>query len=270
VTTLGLADGGNGEQTRKTFDFYVEEECGIPEVTLWEQREGVFSYSSAHQLMEEEGGVMASGQKTAGAMFESSKATSEKRYQREVIDDGGSDLADADKATNLGSAFHELAQVMVETGKGASPERVDLIAGRWGLGKVSRKRLGEALRRWMASDLRAEVMRDWPQLRAEVPFFAQVKSRFGDYVEGAIDLLCTNPGSKDALVLDYKTGDANLTFDEIKAHHEMQARFYAYVLMQQGYEAVECAFVCVERDDGSGQPIVVRYAFDAENPPKFE
>ena len=43
----------------------------------------------------------------------------------------------------------------------------------------------------------------------------------------------------------------------------MQAEFYAGVLLGQGWERVECAFVCVERDDPQdpGEPLVARYAF---------
>jgi hypothetical protein len=47
----------------------------------------------------------------------------------------------------------------------------------------------------------------------------------------------------------------------------MQANFYAWVLMDQGFEAVECAFVCVEVDDGAGGPVVMRYHFDRDAPP---
>ena len=43
---------------------------------------------------------------------------------------------------------------------------------------------------------------------------------------------------------------------------ELQARMYADVLLGRGVSHVECAFVCVERDDGRGGPVVVRYAFD--------
>ena len=33
------------------------------------------------------------------------------------------------------------------------------------------------------------------------------------------------------------------------------------MLQRLGYGEVECAFACVERDDGEGQPLVVRYRF---------
>jgi RecB family exonuclease len=86
-------------------------------------------------------------------------------------------------------------------------------------------------------------------------------------VEGAIDLLACDHGSSKALVVDYKTGDVGLTLAQIEERHRMQANFYAWVLMDQGFEAVECAFVCVEVDDGAGGPVVARYAFDAEHKP---
>ena len=78
-------------------------------------------------------------------------------------------------------------------------------------------------------------------------------------MEGAIDLLACDRGSSKALVVDYKTGDVGLTLEQIEERHRMQANFYAWVLMDQGFEAVECAFVCVEVDDGAGGPVVVRY-----------
>ncbi len=50
----------------------------------------------------------------------------------------------------------------------------------------------------------------------------------------------------------------------------MQARFYAYVLQMQGYGAVTCAFVCVELEDEVGEPVVVRYEFEAQPESKHE
>ena len=47
----------------------------------------------------------------------------------------------------------------------------------------------------------------------------------------------------------------------------MQANFYASVLMSQGFESVECCFVCVEREDEAGEPLVCSYAFDAGHAP---
>ncbi len=174
---------------------------------------------------------------------------------------------DADRATSLGSAFHELARYMVETGSAPDARRVELVAGAYGVGPRDRKRLIAALARWERSGIRAEALAH-ACLRAEVPFFCEVDSPLGHELEGAIDLLATdaaNPseGAPSALLVDYKTGDHGATYAQIRERHEMQARFYAYVLQMQGYGAITCAFVCVELEDEDGEPVVVRYEFEA-------
>jgi ATP-dependent exoDNAse (exonuclease V) beta subunit len=101
----------------------------------------------------------------------------------------------------------------------------------------------------------------WPQVRAEVPFFVHAHSPYGEYMEGAIDLLATDAQASRALVVDYKTGDLGLSVDEIEERHRTQAGYYARVMASQGFSSVTCVFVCVEREDESGEPIVVRYEF---------
>ena len=49
----------------------------------------------------------------------------------------------------------------------------------------------------------------------------------------------------------------------------MQANFYAWVMMNQGYKKVTCTFVCVELDRGDGQPVSVTYNFDNLTSPKM-
>ena len=80
-----------------------------------------------------------------------------------------------------------------------------------------------------------------------------------------MDLLCTDGEGRRTLVVDYKTGDAGLSPEEVRSRHAMQAEFYAGVLLREGFSQVECAFVCVERDDPSapGEPLVARYSFGA-------
>ncbi|WP_028264558.1 UvrD-helicase domain-containing protein [Atopobium fossor] len=164
------------------------------------------------------------------------------------------------KATNLGSAFHELAQIMVQTRSSVSIQQIQRLAMSWECSRLQTQRLQVALERWAHSDIRAEAL-SYSQVQPEVPFFCKRASEFGNYIEGAIDLLCTNPGDTHALVVDYKTGDAHKTAEQLYNSHTMQAQVYADVLLNQGFKSVECAFVCVERDDGQGQPVVVRYTF---------
>ena len=257
-------------ETRSLALFCQDVENGVAQVRSqarpWKARSGTFSYSSVHaQLAQASEGVEDEAEQSTGEVFHRSITVSE---EEEDIQAAPS-TADADKATNLGSAFHQLAQTMVESGAEPSKERIDASASTWQLSRSQRQRLVSAIRRWSASSVRSEAL-SYPVLRAEVPFFIEVSSSYGSHLEGAIDLLCTRPGSSHALVIDYKTGDAGLTLEQIRARHAMQAAFYASVLMRCGYESVECAFVCVELDDGSGEPVHVRYRFDGQNPPEFD
>lgn len=247
--------------------FYTETPLPNSADGLWRSREGVYSYSSAHQQMLDSFQQSQAADDTydprRGKTASSSLPT---RTEREQEEEGSPELLDADKATNLGSAFHELAQGMVETGSYPSPARIEGLSGYWHLSDRARARLNAALERWWGSDLRREALAH-DLVRAEVPFFSHVHSDFGEYVEGSIDLLATSAGSKEAFLVDYKTGDAGLDIDQIRERHRMQAHFYARVLMNQGFEQVVCSFVCVEREDADGQPLVVRYRFDEEHKP---
>lgn len=172
-----------------------------------------------------------------------------------------------DDPTALGSAFHALAQWLVETGADSVPEeRIGAQCRYWGVSEDQRHRLIAALRRWEGSAVRAEV-RGWSRLRAEVPFFSQgmeeLRDRFGSYAEGAIDLLATDPARPgEALVIDYKTGGSpSETRDRLREKHRLQADVYADVLHRAGFERVTLKFVRVEIDDPErpGEPEVVVY-----------
>lgn len=170
-----------------------------------------------------------------------------------------------DDPTALGSAFHAAAQWLVETGEGhVPPARLDALARTWNISPAQRERLDAALERWERSAIRAEALA-WPCVRAEVPFFTQgsdeLTERFGPYVEGAIDLLCTDPADKRrALVIDYKTGGSPDEMPEqLQGKHALQARIYADVLNRAGYGRVLLKFVRVEVEDAAGEPQVVTY-----------
>ncbi len=169
--------------------------------------------------------------------------------------------------TALGSAFHALAQWLVETGADAVPAaRVDAQCRQWGVTPAQRERLETALARWERSRVRAEVL-TWPELRAEVPFFVPgdpaYRDAFGPYVEGAIDLLATDPARPgEALVLDYKTGGSPAeTPDALQEKHRLQAEVYARVLHDAGYDHVTLTFVRVEIPDPAdpAEPETVTY-----------
>ncbi|HIY50622.1 MAG TPA: UvrD-helicase domain-containing protein [Candidatus Olsenella avicola] len=246
---LGDAEKDLGQEGPAPFDLYETDVSARPAAPCsWRAREGVFSYSSVHAALAEAG----------------PRPPMPTREQREAEAAGAPSTEDADRATNLGSAFHELAQAMVERGGPVGEDRIAAQVRRWNLSARAEARLRAALERWEGSGLRAEAL-SWPLVRPEVPFFQRVDSPYGDYLEGAIDLLCTDASARRALVVDYKTGDAGLSPEEVRERHAMQAEFYAGVLLAEGFERVDAAFVCVERDDPEApdQPLVARYSFGA-------
>ena len=183
--------------------------------------------------------------------------------------------ADSDKATDLGTAFHRLAQYAVVT-RGysslakPSAERISFMARACKLDEAQVGRLNEALDRWFASDI-ANKMREFDDLRAEVSFFLQLPVEGSEnpaFLEGEIDLFGLSDDGRRAMVVDYKTGGrADETEGELAEKHVLQAACYALAIMKQGIGSVEAVFVRVERPraDAFDQPQCVRYRFESED-----
>lgn len=205
---------------------------------------------------------------------------------------------DADRATDLGSAFHRIAQCAVEERAAGAPlacpsaERVRAIGRACRVTPDQAFRLSTALDRWFASETAARAAA-CERVRAEVPFCIAVgtegegahdanvrMSRDGAgaacdlfYLEGEIDLLCENGAGDPVLVVDYKTGGcADETPDRLREKHGLQARCYALAVLRQGAPAVELRFVRVEQEDAArpGQPQEVVYRFEREDLPALE
>ncbi len=256
-------------QVVETFDLYEKVRLSVTSETMYDQRKDFFSYSSAHQQMAENFKV-ENNQK-----LEDQSQVERQEYEEDnlqpvtetsvVLPDTLAD--DGVDPTNLGSAFHELAQIMVETQSKVDDSTIDRLCLKNSVPQRVVSRVKQALELWGNSKIRQEALAH-DVVIAESPFTLQVNSEYGNYVEGAIDLLAYNKESKDALVVDYKTGDKGLSAAQIYEHHQMQANFYAYVLMQRGFTKVECAFVCVEVEE-AGQPHVVRYTFDVNHQPRL-
>lgn len=256
-------------QAKETFDLYEKVELSVVPETTYDQRKGFFSYSSARQQMAEnfkgENNKALEEECQAQSLeYDADNpqpATEASAILADTLADDGVD------PTSLGSAFHELAQIMVETQSKVDDNTIDRLCLKNSVPQRAVSRVKQALELWGNSEIRQEALAH-DVVIAESPFTLQVNSEYGNYVEGAIDLLAYNKGSKDALVVDYKTGDKGLSAAQIYEHHQMQANFYAYVLMQRGFTQVECAFVCVEIEE-AGQPHVARYAFDANHQPRL-
>ena len=267
------SDSNPGEeensQAVETFDLYEKVRLSVTSETTYDQRKGFFSYSSAHQQMAENFKV-ENNQKLEDQSQVERQEHEEDNLQPvtetsvvlpDILADDGVD------PTNLGSAFHELAQIMVETQSKVDEQTIERQCLKNSVPQRAVARVKQALELWSNSAIRQEALAH-DVVIAESPFTLQVDSEYGNYVEGAIDLLAYNKGSKDVLVVDYKTGDKGLSVAQIYEHHKMQANFYAYVLMQHGFTKVECAFVCVEVEE-AGQPHVARYTFDVNHQPRL-
>ena len=274
-----LADGS--DPARRTIE--------IPEVLphsellaqAWPaSRADVFSYSSIAHSPSDEAGTSSSAEEII-----SSKVPPVEEPGFSEVDEAAwtairaSLSGDADKATDLGTAFHRLAQQAVcthaESAALVCPDKshVDALARHCGLSDLQRIRLTEALARWFESDLAARVA-TFSRLRAEVPFFVRVgRGASAPFMEGEIDLLADGEDGRTALVVDYKTGGSpGETPTQLHEKHRLQALCYAYALLMQGYESTEFAFVRVEQPDDTkeGQPQQVNYTFTAADLPAIE
>ena len=270
---LEPSDGNPSEeensQAVETFDLYEKVRLSVTSETMYDQRKGFFSYSSAHQQMAEnfKGENNQNLEEQSQVVSQEHEADNLQSAAETSAVLAGSLTDDGVDPTNLGSAFHELAQIMVETQSKVDEKTIDKLCLKNGVPQRAVSRVKQALELWSNSAIRQEALAH-DVVIAESPFTLQVDSEYGNYVEGAIDLLAYNKGSKDALVVDYKTGDKGLSATQIYEHHQMQANFYAYVLMQHGFTKVECAFVCVEVEE-AGQPHVARYTFDVNHQPRL-
>ena len=256
-------------QAEETFDLYEKVQLSVAAETAYDQRKGFFSYSSAHQQMAEnfKGENNQNLEEQSQVVSQEHEADNLQSAAETSVVLPGTLADDGVDPTSLGSAFHELAQIMVETQSKVDEKTIDRLCLKNSVPQRAVSRVKQALELWSNSAIRQEALAH-DVVIAESPFTLQVDSEYGNYVEGAIDLLAYNKGSKDALVVDYKTGDKGLSAAQIYEHHQMQANFYAYVLMQRGFTKVECAFVCVEVEE-AGQPHVARYTFDANHQPRL-
>jgi len=173
---------------------------------------------------------------------------------------GDARVADSDKATDFGSAFHRIAQLSFLLTPEQALERLELTAKGFGVEEVTRLRT--ALENWFSSNVYAQVL-GFEACSPEVPFCIPL----GDvFLEGEIDLLCTNKQDDFAFVIDYKTGgNPAETQEELHEKHLLQAQCYAYALLNSGFSKADFAFVRVEQYDESGDIQSVMYSFNSND-----
>ena len=277
----GCSLAGGFDPARRTVEIpEVLPHCELLAQAWPASRADVFSYSSIAHSPSDEAGTSSSAEEII-----SSKVPPVEKPGFSEVDEAAwtairaSLSGDADKATDLGTAFHRLAQQAVcthaESAALVCPDKshVDALARHCGLSDLQRIRLTEALARWFESDLAARVA-TFSRLRAEVPFFVRVgRGASAPFMEGEIDLLADGEDGRTALVVDYKTGGSpGETPTQLHEKHRLQALCYAYALLMQGYESTEFAFVRVEQPDDTkeGQPQQVNYTFTAADLPAIE
>ena len=277
----GCSLAGGSDPARRTVEIpEVLPHCELLAQAWPASRADVFSYSSIAHSPSDEAGTSSSAEEII-----SSKAPPIEEPGFSEADETAwtairaSLSGDADKATDLGTAFHRLAQQAVCAHNEGAPlicpgkSHVDALARHCGLSDLQRIRLTEALVRWFESDLAARVA-TFSLLRAEVPFFVRVgRGVDAPFMEGEIDLLADGEDGRTALVVDYKTGGSpGETPAQLHEKHRLQALCYAYALLMQGYESTEFVFVRVEQPDDTkeGQPQQVNYTFSAADLPTIE
>ena len=207
---------------------------------------------------------------------------------------------DADSATDFGSALHRLAQLAALRGDDAARAHLDAACRTYGVG--DRARLAAALERWLGSTAHARAQA-YAHREPEFPFALPVAD---GVLEGEIDLLCfdappvpqsdalsgrdaasrsaseaaaqpagvpqsaSSAAPRAAFIVDYKTGGSPAETDEqLRDKHRLQGQCYAFAVLSAGFEAVDIAFVRVERDDPAGVDALqqVAYAYTAADLP---
>ncbi len=217
-------------------------------------REGVFSYSS---LPHDERALDGGSNREGGMPSELVLAF------------------DGESATDLGTAFHRLAQLAILVAKRdglpeltCPPESAIAAQVRsCGLSAGQEARLVEALHRWFGSECAHQLM-SHGEMYAEMPFYVMIPDDGAAcYLEGEIDAIAID-GNGCAHIIDYKTGGSlDEDSDQIRTKHLLQAQCYAYALLRQGFKEVEATFVRVEQPDSNcpDEPQTVRYAFGSED-----
>ncbi len=256
TTWVAKSDGGAEEpdteapaldEPRRIFALY-EEPRVAPPVRPWRVAWDVRSYSADRHQAETEAALAADGHEHQDDDPASWALTVEETQ--------------GSPATSFGDAFHELAREVAESRSPVTDGRVAAAARFRSLDARAEQRLRRALDAWWGSDARIEAW-TYPQLVGEAPFFQRLEAE-GGYLTGSIDLLATD-GDR-AFVVDYKTGERGLDAAGARAEHEMQARYYAHVLIAQGFATVRCAFVLVE-NLVDGRPLTVDFEFEGPEPP---
>lgn len=168
------------------------------------------------------------------------------------------------EATRFGSAFHAALEVLGGPGV-LDRTRLTAIGRYHGLGEAGLERLRRAIEAFQASDVQRRLQA-FPHVMRETPFALRIEWPHEDgrslcerrwfVLDGSIDLYATD--GRQALVVDYKTGEGPMSEDEMRRAYELQASCYALAAARDGNEMADVVFV---RPEVGGGPQSVEFPF---------
>lgn len=280
----------------------AEEGCEGAAAPACDSAESAHAFAQVPASVSGSGSESETGLELEFAPVPASASTSASVSIPDPVDAPASRMAakDADSATDFGSALHRLAQLAALRGDDAARAHLDAACRTYGVG--DRARLAAALERWLGSAAHARAQA-YAHREPEFPFALPVAD---GVLEGEIDLLCfdappvpqgdalggrdaasrsasgnaaqpagvpqsaSSAASRAAFIVDYKTGGSPVETDEqLRDKHRLQGQCYAFAVLSAGFEAVDIAFVRVERDDPAGVDALqqVAYAYTAADLP---
>lgn len=269
-STFNAEETSANELIVPAFKIYAEHEAPLPK-TPWRAMSDVGSYSSdAHQQTQVEAaeksanGDMYRYAHSYGSREEEIPANTFEPFDHNENDShslmkdeqGLPERATGKDALRFGTAFHTLAELSVLTRKEPTKEQIQAQASLNQLNGKDTEELEKAMHAWWNSSLRAEAFA-FPHVRAEYPFFMQADAQSNHaYNRGFIDLLAHD--GKKAIVIDYKTGEQDLSEKEARKRHAMQGEWYARALLNSGFEEVTVKFIHVQ-NERYGTPLVIDF-----------
>ena len=279
----------------------VEEGCEGAAAPACDSAESAHAFAQVPASVSGSGSESETGLELEFAPVPASASTSASVSIPDPVDAPASRMSakDADSATDFGSALHRLAQLAALRGDDAARAHLDAACRTYGVG--DRARLAAALERWLGSAAHARAQA-YAHREPEFPFALSVAD---GVLEGEIDLLCfdappvpqgdalggrdascsasesaaqptdvpqsaSNAAPRAAFIVDYKTGGSPAETDEqLRDKHRLQGQCYAFAVLSAGFDAVDIAFVRVERDDPAGIDALqqVAYAYTAADLP---
>ena len=215
---------------------------------------------------------------------------------------------DADSATDFGSALHRLAQLASLRGDDAARAHLDAACRTYGVGDRARLAAALERWLGSAAHARAQAYAhrepEFPfalpvadgVLEGEIdllcfdaPPVPQSDALSGrdaasrsaseaaaqpagvpQSASSAAPHAASSAAPRTAFIVDYKTGGSPAETDEqLRDKHRLQGQCYAFAVLSAGFEAVDIAFVRVERDDPAGIDALqqVAYAYTAADLP---